>query len=651
MTFKVFAQFQQMEEIEINFVSFTYTQAINQVGIFSVIMEADMLKFMIPGMDMRIEWRGEPMFSGRFGTLIDDTETTVTFNGKDEMGKLGDRLIDWAAANTTTPFLLEAVNATLALRQLFNTYTGKTSTDTDYNYITYVDATNTSKKWKFNNRTLADALIELANSSSVSVVDIGFSIWIDGRKRVRFNPLGSGTYHDNITYKVQSLSFDNTQVVNDVKFIGGVPPIVPGDKDFFTEDGTPGGTPTGWSLTYNPSSDAGIQLYDPEQDAPVVNTGGVREGNYAIRINIINDTPSINAYCNFSNQTGSFGFEGTSADWSDGEGDVCNSAVKRAKQYEDVDLGNLILDTITVSFRWSQDQHGEVGLTRNPVVDCAFPLFQVYINTNDGQEYLTNGNSPTANHIATKEIRTGDTFQIYPNKGWKRLVLYPVSSGSVSLKANDIEGIIFRMSGITYSMKAANCHLWIDNLSFQFHQINIVKRNTDSINKIGIRTKSFSNPDLKDWQTAHQTSRGILARLEKEVITGDVEVPFNPNIRLNDMINIIWKGKRFKLLVRAITVTSKEKMVMILGSENPDMLAILSAFRVMNVNTQTAGQGYKLNATFDQDTCFEFCQAQCEEVCQNDKNQTVTGILTTEGIVVKNPCLENCETYLEVETR
>ena len=637
MTFKATLQFQDLDEITVDFISFNYSVMDNSSGQFQASFHANVLQYIIPGMYFRIYWNEEPIFSGRLGQLSEETADSISFNGVDEVGMLADRLVDYVSANVSSPFSVEEKEASLMMQELLKVYTGKTSTDSRYDITSHVFPSQTVKIWRFTNTQLGDACFELANSSFVNTEQIGFSFTIDGARKVRFAPIGTGIFHKDVVYKLQNMSFDNQGVKNDIQFIGGVPDPIPQDRDQFTE------SVTGWSITYGTAT---VIAYDPTSTAPDVNNGSTAEGDYAIRIENGADQNLVNVYLNFSSLT-TYGMTTGSEDWSDGEGNVGNSVVKRPQ--ENVAKGNFILDYIQFKWRWSTDKHGQTPLTRIPGTDCPYPQVSFYLNTNGGSTSLTTGSTPTSNHMIFKELKTGDQFLPYCNNSWKNGIMYPVSDDGAGIDITDIEGLIIRMAGITYVMKANVVFLWIDALSFHFHQVNVRKQNTDSINVLkSVRTASFSNRDIRNWKTGHAIAQGLLKRLDKEIITADIEIAFNPNIRINDVVRGIWKGKEFRLIVKAITVTSEERMTLIVGKYQAQLPALLAAYKAVEIKDQTSSKGYKLNESFADSRCFTLCEIECEETCQADKNQTADGVIVAAGSTVKNPCAESCQTYIEI---
>ena len=637
MTFKITLQFQELDEITVDFIKFTYTLIMNAVGQFSVSFHANTLKYIIPGMYVRIYFYEEPIFSGRLGIMSEETANSVSFGGVDETGILADRLVDYSSAETGSPYEIIELEASEMMQRLLKAYTGKTGTDSRYDLLSYIIPTKTSKKWKFTNTQLHDAIFQLANSSFVGTGAIGFSFWIDGARRIRFAPIRTGTFHKDLVYKIQNITFDNQGVKNDIQFIGGVPDPIPMDRDKFTE------STTGWGITYGTGA---IIAYDPSLDSPDINTGSTAEGDFAIRIANTVAQQHINFYLDFALLDG-YGMNLADQDWSDGEGSIGRAVTPRPQ--ESVAAGNLILDAISFKFRWSTDKHGDVELTRNPVTDCAFPQLSLYLNTNGGATNLTGGTAPTGNHILTKEIKTDEQFITYPNKSWKKLIMYPVSNDGAGIDITDVEGLIFRMTGVTYTMKANTVFLWIDNLAFHFHQVKTRHQNVDSMNVLkSVRSASFSNRDVTNWKTGHAIARGLLERLDDELISGDIEVAFNPNIRINDIIQAKWKDRILKLVVRSITVTSEERMTMIVGTYQAALPGILAAFKAIEVNTQTSSTGYKLQESYSDDRCYTLCEVQCEETCQAASNQTADGVIIAAGGEVKNPCAESCQTYIEL---
>jgi hypothetical protein len=668
MTFQVFAQFQEMEPVELNFINFSYSRGMNVPGLFSIVLEADMLKYLIPGMDIRIDWRGEPQFTGRLGTLSSDTDDTISFAGKDELAKLNDRLINWAAANSSSPYKLEDMNASDALKELFKIYTGLTSTDTAYDVTTYVTTTNTLKKWKFRNKPFAAALMELADTSSISPDEIGFSLWIDGNKKVRFDPLGSGTYHDNMTFQLQALRFDNTQVVNDVQFLGSRPPPIPTDQDDWTEieNGEEVGANEPWKVTNvaspNRTPGGGMNLCQVQEGHAVERLKSVVTNANALD----NSAPlaaSVSIRLRFDELVGDYApSNGTSYDWSDGEGTSGNGVVERPRDRADFEqaaqynntIGNNTLESVRFRVKVSKSRDGS-SLPYNARISLTAKLI-----TSGGDMNLHFLNPPLWGGVYyQQQFRFGPIDITNGEPSWVECVAYPyVETGDTPNISNvqDLELQFFSGTpaggspGLGDPASASNPDfIFVDNLSFQFYEIKINKRNTDSISRIGLRSKSFSNKDTRDWKAGWAITKGILSKLEKDRITGDVKIPFDPNIQINDIVNVVWKGRKFKLIVRYITVTSDEMMSLTVGSENPDILAVMAAFKTIEINTQQSGQGYRLQSAWNDDKCFELCESQCEEVCQQDKNQTAAGILTAEGITIKNPCLEGCETYLEID--
>lgn len=649
MTFEVFVKFQELEEMQVPFVNFTYNLASNIGSPFRIVFPVDILRKLIPGMDIRISWNRVNVFSGRLDIMDQDTDTTVSFNGVDEMGKQKDRLINYSSAAAGSPYAIEEVETSEMVARLLKAYTGRTATDSEYNITEYVTPSTIRKKWKFNNSTLQNAIIELANSSSVSTKYLGFSAWFDGSKKLHFNPLGQGTYHKDIVYDVQKMTFDNTSSANQITFIGSTQPVAPADRDDWTENQTAsisgGSDPWNRGGAYNTITLA----------TPALAAEHSTKGAKAIRLAIAVTANLGECYAQFalifSRITGDFIIGN---DWSDGEGTDPKPPIRRPTSLEgsDTGTGNLILDYIEFRGKWSSGTDGTGVPNWNIGGGDSPPVINVFLVTNGGA--LTwareSAGEPPDEWIQCSEMSPSS------NQGaneWRRYVFHPKpETTEASVDVTDVDALIIEARNVTAipnSPASNTAYLWIDNLVFHYSQIKAISRDTDSIARSKIRDRSFSNRNINDWKTGWSISKSILSRMKKTLVMTDVTTPFNPKIQINDLVNVRWRGRQMTLIVRGLSVSSDRQLSLLLGNDRPDIVAIVAAFRALEVKDQEGGKGYKLQETFEDDRCYQLCETQCEQVCLLDNNQTHVGILTTAGVSTLNPCQENCETYVEID--
>jgi len=605
----------------------TYTNKINGMGTFRVTLPLTEKSLdLLEGTKMWIYYRNQPVFGGiLLDPQIDRDNKTISFGGADWMSVLNKRTIDFQAADFTgAPIWRQDVESSLMVDRLLRCHTGVDINDTMFDSVNLIPS-RTQYGWDLSGQKLGDAIKSIAKSCLCGTGDVGYACYTRDAVDPTTGMPGPNIYFEPLGGRVQPISLpllgvklnkgNVASVRTRVNLRGGLPTPFPApiDPDFYDNvkihsdliEDSALWTLAGWAFTANPATINDYSFY-----RTVASTGGAIQTERCTY-------PAAGPM---------------SLDWSIYDGaTTTDTFLKYIELHWRID------------YQWSNTNVAEtiiyVYLATGAVWNANYRWFKIDWNGRMGG-------------ITFRELGV-----------WRRVIIdvdklmaaAGTSSGIVGAPDwHDVDLISVVVTTID-DTDASSCTVYIDGLAFHFNEVDIEKTAVEEAQIRGITEARVGDRRINDWVSAEPICENILDKLKYPSAHATAKLGyFDPDIKLNDVMQFYVEGRLWRLVVNTITTNFNKNgtsMTFKLGRWVPDKNDLVKAFQLLDDAKGEKSDGYKLMASYAERNCWEKCEVECEMDCLVTACQADSEIITAEGGCVTgtelDPCFAACQKYMQ----
>lgn len=593
------------EEIRDDIVNGGFDRNVNAAGGFSLVMPLDDFALNLLGDTVvRIYYDGEPQFWGYIAeTDIDEATNQVNVSGGDMMQRLALQKVSYkgATAGGANPPIGD-VGSKDVFEELIHWYTGETAADSMFTKE-FIEYSETSYRYNYDGNTLLDALIDVAQSSSLTVGDqkhIGYGFWIDGNEYIYCQPYGWRSYDKEIP-GYWKLKLDYGPIRNRVHLRGGIPEafdIVQDTEENYSYDLFEASPMNDWDVTVSNAtvSESGSN--------PTADTTDVKMGGYSAKLTNCSLTGSGgDSYIYVTNTF-------TNAkDWS----------------YTD-ESGNQqsTVDTIRMWYTMTRSSGVYVILYIEIISDTGGYIAQCQVDQVPNDKVSWTKVSRTLENFDSDTISTNDEW-------------------------DEIKKL--RVTWWTDEYNAWGGDIWNDGLAVFFKEVDIWRRDETSIRTHGLKEAKFQDRRITDWKTAETIAENILELLKNPAVNADTTIPYyDPDLKLNMLVEPEVKGVKWPLYVNGLSVSwSGDHVSTIIkaGRPVPTEDDILMTMHILRDQDSEKGTGFQMASTYEESSCFKDKELYCRTDCQVSNCQNAAQLLACYTFAERNPCLTSCQKYKE----
>ena len=589
------------EEFRDDILAGSFSPQVNGPGSFSMQLPLDEFALNLLGDTVvRIYYDGEPQFWGFIEkTDIDESMGVVNIMGGDMIKRMGMRKVEYqstTAGGADPP--RGDVGSKAVFEELIHWWTGETDSDSMFRNE-FIERSETEYRYNFDGNWLSDALADVAHSCSLTVGDkkhIGYGFWVNGYGDIFLQPYGAREYQQEIPGQWR-LSQDWSVVKNRIHLRGGIPEA--------------------WMNVENEEENYSIDVFETDITSNKFDNWDVTCDGVSTctqcgdKLGVSKDDKQIGAY---SGQLTTVDIRNPDSVW-------ITQTFPTAKDWSYIDEGGNVQSQIAqtrIHFKW--DHTGGSG---------GFTIYTWFEDSSANTSYWGSYESAQTQPW-TKAIRTLDNFN-QDNVDW-----------------NDIKyvKIMIYGSGAVWqgSMK-------FDGLAVFFKEVDLWRKDNASIAIHGLKEAKFQDRRITDWKAGEKICEQILDLLKTPAVIGNTSVPYyDPNLHLNDLINVPVEGVTWPLYVNKLEVSWSGDHVSTTihaGRPVPSEEWITAALHILRDQDSEKGTGFQMASTYEQSTCFKDKELFCRSDCQASNCQNEMQLQSCFTFAERDPCIATCQRYKE----
>ena len=596
------------EEFRDDIVSGSFNFQVNGMGGFSMQLPKDEFALNLLGDTVvKIYYDGEPQFWGFIEKSdIDESTDVVNVIGGDMVKRMGMRKVEYQSAtyHASDPPRAD-VNSKTTFEELIHWWTGETDSDSMFRNE-FIEWSETEYRYNFDGNWLNDALSDIAHSCSLTVGDkkhIGYGFWVDGHGDIYLQPYGSREYEQEIAGQWR-LALDWSTVKNRIHLRGGIPdswemPL--GGNDQYSYDAfETSAQRTAWDVTGAVCNESGSY---PTLDYSVKIVGGA---SFRLTDQLFSVSP-------FS--------------WS------------------------YVTNTLGTNLDWTYTDEG--GSTQ-PYVKA----YRLWYSTKDGTDgdltssegirikvYFTDGSTATAfDYPVTSENPYDGQIR------WTKIIRDIEDWDDSVIDWSDIDKIAIHVAG-AITVGSTQHNVFLDGFGVFFKEVDLWRKDNASVAIHGMKEAKFQDRRITDWAAGEKICEQILDLLKTPAVTANTSVPYyDPNLHLNDLINVEVEGVVWPLYVNKLEVGWSGDHVSTTinaGRPTPSEEWITAALHILRDQDSEKGTGFQMASTYEQSTCFKDKELFCRTDCQATNCQNEMQLQACFTFAERNPCITTCQRYKE----